>query len=122
MTQTRERLELPLATYRALEQIAERQGTTPADAIDNLVQRFHRVESLAALRGEYQQLATKELARSLNPEESARLEAVAEQLSEIEMESETSRHWEQQTEKMNVLLRELKGTLQAFPDKKETVT
>lgn len=99
MAQTQERLELPLTTYRALEQIAHVQGVTPADAVGNLVRRFHRAESLIALREEYQQLASKELAHSLTPEEAARLEAVANQLSDIEMESEAGRAWEEQTKK-----------------------
>lgn len=118
MTQTRERLELPLTTYRALEQIAQFQGVTPADAVGNLVWRFHRAESLVALRDEYQQLANKELTHSITPEETTRIEAVARQLSDIEMESEAGRIWEEQAEKMNALLQELKYTLQAFPDKK----
>jgi hypothetical protein len=120
MMQTREHIELPLTTYRAIEQIAQIQGVTLADAVGNLVRQFHRAENLAALRDEYQQLANKELARSLTVEEAARIEAVARQLSDIEMESEASHIWEEQTEKMNVLLQELKGTLQAFPDKTET--
>ena len=120
MIQTQERLELPLTTYRALEQIAQIQGVTPADAVGNLVRRFHRTESLTALREEYQQLASKELARALTPEEAARIEVVATQLGDIEMESEASRVWEEQAGKMNALLQELKCTLQAFPDKEVT--
>ena len=120
MTQLQERLELPLTTYRALEQIAQIQGGTPADAVGSLVQRFHRAESLTALREEYQQLATKELAHPLTPEEAARIETVATQLSDIEMESEANRVWEEQAGKMNALLQELKCTLQAFPDKEVT--
>ena len=119
--QALERLELPLTTYRAIKQIAQIQGVTLADAVGNLVRQFYRAENLAALRDEYQQLANKELARSITVEETASIEAVARQLSDIEMESEASRIWEEQTEKMNVLLQELKGTLKAIPDKKETV-
>ena len=115
--QTQERLELPLTTYRAIEQIAQIQGVTLADAVGNLVRQFHRAENLTALRDEYQQLADKELARSITVEETARIEAVARQLSDIEMDSEANRIWEEQTEKMNLLLQELKGTLQAFPDR-----
>lgn len=63
--QTCERLELLLATYRAVEQIAQTQGITPADAIGNLVRQFHHAERLASLRDEYQQLAVKELGRSI---------------------------------------------------------
>ncbi len=119
MLQTQERLELPLTTYRALERIAQVQGVTTADAVGNLVRRFDQAEELAALRAEYQRLADKELARTITPEESIRIEAVAEQLSDAEMESEVGRQWEEQAGKMNGLLQELKNTLLAFPDKKE---
>lgn len=120
--QISERLELPLTTYRALEEIAQVQGGTPADAVDNLIRRFHHAERLTALREEYQQLASKELAHSLTPEEAVRLEVVAAQLSDIEMESEANSAWEKQAENMNALLQELKCTLLAFPDKEAPAT
>lgn len=119
MPQTQERLELPLTTYRAIERIAQFQGVTPADAVGNLVQIFHHSENLISLRNEYQQLADKELTRSITPEETARIEEVAGQLSAIEMASEAGQVWEKQAETMNALLRELKSTMQTFPDKKE---
>ena len=116
--QTQERLELPLITYRALERIARTQGVTPADAVGNLVRQFHHVESVTTLRAEYQQLADKELARTLTVGEAARLEAVAEQLSDLEIASEANPVWEAHRESMNGLLQELKETLRTFPDKK----
>ncbi len=118
MTQTLERLELPLITYRALEQIARTQGITPADAVGNLVRQFHHAGSITILRDEYQQLAGKELARTLTVEEAARLETVAERLSDLEMASEMNPVWEAHRESVNELLQELKETLQTFPDQK----
>lgn len=116
MVQAVERLELPSATYRVLEQIAQRHGTTPAGAVEKLIQQFQFKENLIALRHEYQQLADKELSRTITSEEEARLEEVCDQINFIEMQSETNRIWQEQAEGMQTLLQELKSTLQALPD------
>lgn len=116
---TLERLELPMPVYRSLEQIAQIQGVSLADAVGNLVRQYHREDHVFELREEYQLLADKELLRRITEEESQRIEIVARQLSAIEMESKSSQIWEQQSSKMNALLDELKSTLSAYPDKTE---
>ena len=115
-----EHLELPSATYQALEQIARFQGLTPAGVVEKFVQQFQLRENLHALRQEYQHLADRELNRTITAEEEARLEEVCDQINAIEMQSEANRLWQEQADKMNALLSDLKHTLESFPDKKET--
>ena len=77
MVRTVEPLELPSATYQALEQIARFQGITPAGVVEKLVQQFQLRENLPALRLEYQRLADRELNRTITAEEEAHLEQIS---------------------------------------------
>jgi predicted transcriptional regulator len=119
MTPTLESLQLPAPTYRALERIARVQGRTPADVVESFVQQFDEREHLAALRQEYRQLADKELARTITDEEKERIEWVAEQISDYEMQSPANRAWQQKAEEINTLIHDLRTTLEAFPNKHE---
>lgn len=118
MTQTIERLELPTETYRALEQIAMLQGVTLVAMLEGWVQQYRTTESLHALRWEYQELVDKDLARTLTPQEEARLAIVCEELDAIEMQSEGSRIWQKQADAIDARFAALERALSALPARK----
>lgn len=72
MTQIIERLELPTETFRALEQIAQVDGS-PLSVVVNQLVKEKLTKQLRSLRREYQRLVGKELTHSLSREEKARL-------------------------------------------------
>jgi uncharacterized coiled-coil DUF342 family protein len=122
MMQTTERLELPTDTYRALEQIAAFQGMTLAAMLETWVQQYRTNQNLSALRREYQELTDKDLARTLTPKEEKRLVRICKELDDIEMQSESSRHWQQQADAIDARFDALERAISALPARKTDAT
>ena len=113
-----EQLELPSETYHALEHIAKLQGVTLLGTIERWIQQFQQVEQLHLLRNEYHELIDKDLADTLTNADSERLDIICTQINEIEMQSETSKYWQQKADNIDARFEELKRTISALPNRK----
>ena len=117
MTQTIEHLELSTEAYHTLEQIAQKQGVTLSRAIENLLQPFQTKERLDDLRQEYHRLVTKDLARTLTPEDEERIDVVCQQLNAYERQFYPQR--EQRAKEIDARLERLEHLIQSLPDRAE---
>lgn len=123
MAQTMERLELPIETYHALEQMARFDGTALPVAVKRMV-RERLSKQLRAFRREYQRLLGKEFAQTITDEEKQRMEIVGSHISTIEMQSEVVQSHRKAVEAIETRFRgidtqldELQHRVEALPDR-----
>lgn len=115
MPRTVERLELPPATFQALETQAHQQGIAPPDFVDLMLYRENkRASLLVQLEQEYQTLTDGELARTLTAEESRRLELVTARLNLMEELSDDFRERERRAAEIDAAFDALEQRINAL--------